>query len=124
MTDSTSSTTGNDAHGAAARRSGAPSPDGGREVTGAFEREAYAAATSRGYGNAMGRGFELAMTLLVMVGIGLLVDAIFGTGPLFVIVLSVLGFSGITVKLWLGYDQEMRREEEGAIWNRHKEQAA
>ena len=31
---------------------------------------------------------------------------------------SVVGFAGITVKLWLGYDLEMRKHEEGAIWNR------
>ena len=119
MSDSTPPTTGSDAPAPAAAAA-----VGEAEVASAFERKTYAMATHRGYGNAMGRGFELAMTLLVMVGIGLLVDAIFGTGPLFVIVLSVLGFSGITVKLWLGYDQEMRREEAGAIWNRGKEQAA
>ncbi|MCB1039977.1 MAG: AtpZ/AtpI family protein [Acidimicrobiales bacterium] len=123
MTDSTSSTTGNDAHGAAARRSGAPSPDGGREVTGAFEREAYAAATSRGYGNAMGRGFELAITLAVMVGLGWLADRVFDTAPLMIIVFSVLGFAGIAVKLWIGYDLEMRKHEDGAVWNRQPEAA-
>jgi hypothetical protein len=30
----------------------------------------------------------------------------------------VLGFAGITVKLFLGYDLEMKKHEEGAIWNR------
>ena len=38
--------------------------------------------------------------------------------PLFVIIFSVLGFAGITVKLFLGYDLEMKKHEEGAIWNR------
>lgn len=84
----------------------------------AFERDSYATATNAGYSTAMGRGLELAVTLLVMVGVGLLVDRIFGTSPVFVIIFSVLGFAGITVKLFLGYDLEMKKHEDGAIWNR------
>lgn len=83
-------------------------------------RSSYAIATNRGYGNAMGRGLELALTLAVMTGIGWLLDRAAGTAPLFIIVFSVIGFAGITVKLWLGYDLEMRKHEDGAIWNRGK----
>lgn len=89
----------------------------------AFERDSYATATNAGYGTAMGRGLELAVTLLVMVGIGFGVDRLFGTSPLFAIVFSVLGFAGITVKLFLGYDLEMKKHEEGAIWNRESDAA-
>ena len=102
---------------ATSARSARPSAVGESEVD-AFSREAYGMATSRGYGNAMGRGFEIAITLAVMVGIGWLVDRIFDTAPLFIIIFSVLGFAGTTVKLWLGYDLEMRKHEDGAIWNR------
>ncbi|HRW36629.1 MAG: AtpZ/AtpI family protein [Acidimicrobiales bacterium] len=118
MSDPTPLAPGNDAPAAARRRSAATAPNSGAKVTGQFEREAYAAATSRGYGNAMGRGFELAVTLAVMVGIGWLADRIFGTEPLLIIVFSVLGFAGIAAKLWIGYDLEMKQHEEGAIWNR------
>jgi hypothetical protein len=90
---------------------------GEREVS-AFGRKAYGLATSRGFGNAMGRGFEMAITLLIMVGLGWLVDSIFDTQPLFIIIFSVVGFAGTFVKLWIGYDLEMRKEEDGAIWNR------
>lgn len=83
-----------------------------------FDREAYARDTNKGYGEAMGRGLELTCTLLVMVGLGLLIDHLAGTSPLFVIILSVLGFVGISVKLYLGYDLEMAKHEDGAIWNR------
>ena len=89
-----------------------------------LQREGYAKATNAGYSTAMGRGLELAITLAVMVGVGLLVDSIFDTGPLFVIVFSVLGFAGITVKLFLGYDREMKKHEEGAIWNRKPSDAS
>lgn len=123
MSDSTSPAPGSQAPDTASVAAAEVAADEAA-VASAFERKTYAVATHRGFGNAMGRGFELAMTLLVMVGLGLGADAVFDTRPLFVIVFSVLGFAGISVKLWLGYDQEMRREEEGAIWNRHKEQAA
>ncbi len=85
-----------------------------------LDRSSYAVATNRGYGEAMGRGLELALTLLVMVGLGLLVDHLAGTSPLFVIIFSVLGFAGISVKLYLGYDLEMRKHDDGAVWNRGK----
>lgn len=83
-----------------------------------LDRSSYAVATNRGYGEAMGRGLELALTLAVLSGIGWLIDRQAGTAPLFTAVLSVVGFVGISVKLWIGYDLEMRRHEEGAIWNR------
>ncbi|MCU1497246.1 MAG: hypothetical protein JWM47_1199 [Acidimicrobiales bacterium] len=85
-----------------------------------LDRENYAVATNRGYGDAMGRGFELALTLAVMTGIGWLVDRWLGTAPVFTMVLSIVGFVGISVKLWIGYDLEMRKHETGAIWNRGK----
>ena len=118
MSDSTSRTTGNEAPAIAAIRAANASLLGKKHASKAFDRDAYAADTSRGYSTAMGRGFELAITLAVMVGIGLLADRIFGTAPLFVVIFSVLGFAGITVKLFLGYDVEMKKHEDGAIWNR------
>ena len=55
----------------------------------------------------------------VMVGIGWLVDrARRHRAALHHHLLSVLGFAGISVKLLLGYDLEMRKHEDGAIWNR------
>ena len=43
-------------------------------ASGSLDRETYAPATSRGYSEAMGRGIELALTLVVVGGIGWLVD--------------------------------------------------
>lgn len=83
-----------------------------------FDRSEYAKPTNRGYGDAMGRGLELALTLAAMAGIGWLIDQALGTAPLFTAILSVVGFVGISVKLWIGYDLEMRKHEDGAIWNR------
>lgn len=121
MSDSTPLAPGNDAPAAAPSRSATIAPRSGAKATKAFDRSSYAGATSRGYGNAMGRGFELAITLAVMVGLGWLADRAFGTAPVFIICFSVLGFAGISVKLWLGYDLEMKKQEDGAIWNRKAE---
>lgn len=87
-------------------------------------RSSYAKATNEGYGTAMGRGIELTLTLAVMVGIGWLADRAAGTAPLFIIIFSVIGFAGITAKLFIGYDMEMRQHEDGAIWNRGRTAAS
>ena len=122
MSDSTSRTQGNEAPAIAAIRAANASLLGtDRDPAKPFKRDSYAAETSRGYSTAMGRGFELAVTLVIMVAIGLGADRLFGTAPLFVIVFSVLGFAGITVKLFLGYDLEMKKHEADAVWNRTPE---
>ena len=87
-------------------------------ATGSLDRETYAPATSRGYSEAMGRGIELALTLVVVGGIGWLVDRAAGTYPLFTLIFSLAGFAGISAKLWLGYDLEMRKHDQDAVWNR------
>ena len=121
MSDPTPRTQGSEARVTSPMRAVSASLLATGTKTKAFDRESYATATNSGYGTAMGRGLELAVTLLVMVGIGFGIDHLFGTAPLFAIVFSVLGFAGITVKLFLGYDLEMRKHEEGAIWNQSNE---
>jgi F0F1-type ATP synthase assembly protein I len=83
-----------------------------------LERNSYAGATSKGYGDAMGRGFELALSLVVIGAIGWFVDHLAGTSPIFTIAFSILGFVGVGIKLWLGYDLEMRTHDDGAVWTR------
>jgi len=118
MTDSTSRTPGNEAPAAAADRPAVATPAAERVSADPFARSSYSKSLNRGYGDAMGRGLELAMTLVFMVAIGRFADFLAGTYPLFTIIFSVLGFAGITVKIFLGYDLEMKKHEEGAIWNR------
>ena len=121
MSDSTSRTKGNAAPAATATRAMPSSAASTYAGTRAFNRKIYGKALSRGYGDSMGRGLELVLTLVVMVGLGWVADKVFGTYPLFTIVFSVMGFAGITVKLFLGYDLEMRKHEADAIWNREGE---
>jgi hypothetical protein len=64
----------------------------------------------------MGRGTELALTPLIFVGLGWLIDRAAGTSPGFTIAVGALGITGTFVKAWLGYDQDMRRVEAGKPW--------
>ena len=96
----------------------APDEPTGARTEGRAGRAAYAPAITRGYNEAMGRGVELALTLVVMGGIGWLIDRAAGTDPLFTVIFGILGFAGISAKLWLGYDLEMRKLDQDAVWSR------
>jgi hypothetical protein len=66
----------------------------------------------------LGRGTELAITPLVFVGIGWLLDQWLGTRPVATLVVAAIGITGTFVKIWLGYDRDMRAAEEGKPWTR------
>lgn len=61
-------------------------------------------------------GFELAFVAAIFGGLGLLLDRWVGTTPLFTLALFLLGVVGTVVKLWLGYDQQMKRLEGEGPW--------
>lgn len=73
---------------------------------------------NRGYADTLARGLEFALVPVVFGGMGWLVDGWLGTGKIITIALVVFGFVGMTTKVWINYDAAMKREEEGAIWNR------
>lgn len=122
MSDRTPLSSGNDAPATSAVRPSAH--EAVRYSKNPLLPKNYSPQLSRGYGTANNRGLELALTVVFMTAIGFGLDRLFGTTPLFTIVSSVTGFVGISIKLWLGYDLEMKAHEEGAIWNRGKEQAS
>lgn len=72
---------------------------------------------NNGFGNALSRAFEIAVTPAVFAGLGWLVDRVLGTQPIFMIVLLVFAIVGMFVKLWYGYDAEMRARDDAAPWN-------
>ena len=121
MSDTTPLSSGTNADSAVETRPSRVAP-GTKKLSKQFDRSSYGASSNRGYGKSTARGFELALTLAVMVGIGWLIDGALGTRPIFTIVLSIVGFAGIGIKLWMGYDLEMQEHEEGAIWNRNRKQ--
>lgn len=72
--------------------------------------------TYNGFGEALARGFEFAATPAIFGGIGWVLDRALGTAPLFFLLLILFGFTGMFVRMWLGYDTEMRRHEANAPW--------
>ena len=69
------------------------------------------------------RGIELAITPVIFGGIGWLVDVQLGTGPWFALGLGAFAVVGIVLKMWFGYDAEMRQHESTSRWARRSEQA-
>src|SRR5215210_4542878 len=99
MSDSQPLTPGNEAPADRPARSadGPGTADAGLRE-GPLHRASYGQALSAGYGNAMGRGIELALTLVVFGAIGWGIDRLAGTSPLFTLIFSIVGFAGISVK--------------------------
>jgi Putative F0F1-ATPase subunit Ca2+/Mg2+ transporter len=63
-----------------------------------------------GIGDTLARGFEWAATIAIFLGLGFVLDRIFGTTPLFLVVLFVFALVGQTVRAFLHYGDEIDRE--------------
>jgi hypothetical protein len=68
------------------------------------------------YATAWNRGFELAGVTAVFILIGLGLDSLFGTRPLFTVALGVLAMIGLGVRAYYAYKAQMEIEEEGKPW--------
>lgn len=75
-------------------------------------------AMNQGFGDGMSRAFEFVVTPLAFAGIGFLVDLVAGTRPGFAIGFGVFGVIGTFVRVWYGYDAEMRGHEASGAWVR------
>jgi len=73
---------------------------------------------NRGYNDGLTRAVEIVGTPLLLGWVGFLLDGWLGIRPALTLVLGLVGVSGIFVKLWLGYDREMREHESKAVWAR------
>ncbi len=73
---------------------------------------------NRGFGDGLARAFELAVTPVVFGLIGYGLDSLLGIVPVLTVVLAVLAVVGMFVRLWYGYDVEMRRHEREGAWAR------
>jgi F0F1-type ATP synthase assembly protein I len=63
-----------------------------------------------GIGDTMARGFEWAATIAIFLGLGYVLDRVFGTTPLLMVVLFVFALVGQTVRAFLHYGDEIDRE--------------
>ena len=58
-----------------------------------------------------GRGMEFAIVVLAFLGVGYLLDGLFDTKPVFMIILVVLSLVGQFASMWYGYDARMHQLE-------------
>ena len=61
--------------------------------------------------DALGRGMDMALTLLVFLGLGALIDSWLGLFPVFTITLVVFAAVGTFVRMKFVYDATMERHE-------------
>ncbi len=69
--------------------------------------------------NRSGGGYELAVVVVLFTLGGLALDRWLGIVPVFTIVLTLLGAVGVGVKVWVGYDRQMRQLEQEGPWATH-----
>jgi F0F1-type ATP synthase assembly protein I len=68
----------------------------------------------------VGRGIEFALGIAVFLGLGYLVDSWFGTKPVFMIVLFLIGVLGQFASLWYRYQASMNTLDEQRRADRHR----
>ena len=88
-----------------------PTPD--------YKRESY-----NGFGEGLARAFEFAVTPAIFGAIGYFLDGRIGIRPVLTIVFVIFALVGMFVRMWFGYDQEMKVHEAKGAWNRPKPGAA
>jgi Putative F0F1-ATPase subunit Ca2+/Mg2+ transporter len=71
---------------------------------------------NRGYNDSLSRAVEIVATPLLFGWVGYLIDGWIGIRPVLTLVLATVGVAGIFVKMWLGYDRQMREHEARAVW--------
>jgi F0F1-type ATP synthase assembly protein I len=72
--------------------------------------------TYSGFSNALSHAFELVVTTLIFVLLGLWLDGRAGTRPLFTAVFGLLAVIGLGVRAYYTYKADMDRHEEGKPW--------
>jgi F0F1-type ATP synthase assembly protein I len=75
-----------------------------------YKRDSY-----NGYGNGLARAFELTATPALFGFIGRLIDRKAGTSPFVMISLILFAIVGMFIKLWYGYDNEMKHHEHSLV---------
>ena len=83
-------------------------------------RHAERRALNNGFGDALAQAFEFAVTPILFALLGLWLDSRYGTGHLWVVVLSVLGIAGVCITGIYRYKAKVEKEEEGKPWTRRQ----
>lgn len=54
--------------------------------------------------------------LFALMGLG--IDSVFGTKPIFLVTFAIIGAVGVFVREWYAYAEKMRAHDENAIWGK------
>jgi len=69
------------------------------------------AQTGNSSHDSLGRGVEIAVSVGVFFVIGLLLDSVFETKPVFILACTIFSMLGSFARLWYVYDIDMQRQE-------------
>lgn len=72
--------------------------------------------TYHGFGESMGRAFELAVTPALFGLAGYALDRWLGIVPVLTIVLVLLAVIGLSIRMWCGYEERMKQHEAAGAW--------
>ena len=75
---------------------------------------------NNGFGDALSRAFELAVTPAIFGVLGWFLDRWVGTTPLFTIMFTLFAVAGVGYMTWFRYEEEMKQHEADAVWNRRQ----
>ena len=73
-----------------------------------------------GFGDTLSRAVEFVAAPVLFGLLGRFLDNRLHTGPLLVIALVAFALAGVFVRMYLGYDRDMKEQEAGAPWARSK----
>lgn len=71
----------------------------------------------RGFGSGQSRAFELAVTPIILGGVGHILDRWIGIVPVLTIIFFLVGMIGLSARLWYGYDANMKAQETSGPWS-------
>ena len=71
---------------------------------------------NKGLGDGFTRAFEIVLAPAIFGVLGLLIDRMLGTVPLFTILLALFGLVGSFARTYYIYAEQMRQHEEGTPW--------
>lgn len=67
--------------------------------------------TNKGLGDGLALAFEIAVTPTIFGVIGFMLDRWLGIVPVLTLVLGLFAVVGVFVRMWYGYDLQMREQE-------------
>jgi F0F1-type ATP synthase assembly protein I len=73
---------------------------------------------NNGFGEALSRAFEFAVTPVVFGFFGSFIDMRLHTSPIFMLAFALFAVVGMFVRFWYGYDVAMKAKDEGTPWGR------